>query len=258
MSSSANWTGPYMVYDGLVFYLNANSPNSYYDLTSGNVWKDISGELTGTLVNGAYYDSSDGGTMVFDGLDDYVDNIGTTSDLSFIQNTSIFSINFWFKVNNLNTDNSILGTSITTVNKGFYAGFRYINSLFGLNALACYGFRGIITKQIFNGATNDNVITDTNWHNACYTNNDETIGQWYVDGSPVTTTSRYNPLSGDVPDGIKSTGPSDLNLNVARPNGPSTYNPLGGRLSFLTIYNRSLSAQEVLQNYNATKNIYGY
>lgn len=259
MSTVGNWRGPNIIKDGLVFYFDAGSPNSYYSPSESVIWKDISGSgLTGTLINGAYYSSNVGGSFIFDGLDDYVDNIGTVSDFSFIQNTSIFSINFWFKVNNLNTDNSVLGTSITTVNKGFYAGFRYINALFGQNAFACYGFRGQLAKQVFNGATNDNIITDTNWHNACYTNNDELIGQWYVDGVSATTTSRYNPVSANAPDGIKSTGDSTYNLNVARPNGPSTYNPLGGSLSSLTIYNKALSAQEVLQNYNATKSIYGY
>jgi hypothetical protein len=57
--------------NGLVLYLDAANPASYSG--TGTTWADLSGfGNSGTLVDGPSYDHSNGGTIVFDGLDDYV------------------------------------------------------------------------------------------------------------------------------------------------------------------------------------------
>ena len=62
---------PRIVTDGLVLCLDAGNPLSY---TSGDsVWKDLSGNgNNGTLVNGVGYNSNNAGSLVFDGVNDYV------------------------------------------------------------------------------------------------------------------------------------------------------------------------------------------
>jgi hypothetical protein len=243
-----------IVKDGLVLDLDAAKRDSYPG--TGMAWNDISGfRNNGTLVNGPTFNSGNGGSVVFDGVDDYINNIGSLNTFSFIQNTGIFSINFWFKITTLNTRNVILGNGLASSDKGFFIAFEYIAS-YGFNALRIASFRGVSGTQIFVGTTNDNIITDINWHNGCYTNNNTLTGQWYVDGIPVTTTSRYNPADINAPDGIKSTGDSTRTLNVGRANYTSTAVPLKGNLAQTLIYNRALSATEVLQNYNATKGRY--
>ena len=58
--------------DGLILHLDAANTKSYPG--SGTVWKDLSGNgRDGTLINGVGYSTDNGGTLVFDGTDDYVD-----------------------------------------------------------------------------------------------------------------------------------------------------------------------------------------
>ena len=62
---------PRIVTDGLVLYLDAANQRSYPG--SGTTWSDISrGGNNGTLVNGPTFDPGNGGSIVFDGVDDYV------------------------------------------------------------------------------------------------------------------------------------------------------------------------------------------
>ena len=65
--------GPKIVTNGLVLYLDAANKKSYPG--SGTTWTDLSGNNnTGTLTNGPTFDSNNGGSIVFDGTNDYVSN----------------------------------------------------------------------------------------------------------------------------------------------------------------------------------------
>src|SRR6056300_382098 len=60
-----------IVTDGLVLNLDAARKDSYN--RTGTTWNDISGNgNNGTLTNGPTFDSEDYGSIVFDGVDDYV------------------------------------------------------------------------------------------------------------------------------------------------------------------------------------------
>ena len=73
--------------------------SDYYATTGtiknrGTTWTDLSGGgNTGTLTNGPTYNSSNGGSIVFDGVDDYV-NCGTPSI-----GTGKITVNAWVKIN---------------------------------------------------------------------------------------------------------------------------------------------------------------
>lgn len=245
--------GGNIVADGLVLYLDAANTKSY--ISGSTVWNDISrSQLNGTLTNGPTFNSANGGSIVFDGSNDYIDNIGDLSSFSFIQNTNIFSVSFWFKVDVINTEYRIMGNTVTTAEKGFSIALRYLTD-YGFNALGCYTNYGVGTNLVSLGTTNDNIITDTNWHHACYTINNTTSGLWYIDGRSVTTTIR-KPASLTVTN-VKSTGNSSRTLNVGRTNAATTASPLNGNIAQVQIYNRTLSASEVLQNYNVTKSRFG-
>ena len=73
-----------VVTDGLVFYVDAGNGSSYPG--SGTTWSDLIGSNDGTLTNGPTYDSGNGGSIVFDGTNDYVGSINlgiTFSDITF-------------------------------------------------------------------------------------------------------------------------------------------------------------------------------
>ena len=94
-----------VVRDGLVLWLDANDKTSYPG--SGTVWRDISlGGNNGTLINGPTFDSANGGSLSFDGSNDYADffapSLGTTT-----------TVEMWVN----------LGASYT--NKMFFGWLRY-------------------------------------------------------------------------------------------------------------------------------------
>jgi len=65
-----------VVTTGLQLYLDAGNASSYSG--SGTAWNDLSGNSrNGTLTNGPTYSSADGGSIVFDGSNDYVQCTGS-------------------------------------------------------------------------------------------------------------------------------------------------------------------------------------
>jgi hypothetical protein len=60
----------------LQLYLDAGNASSYPG--SGTTWTDLSGNgRNGTLTNGPTYSSANGGSIVFDGTDDFVQCTGS-------------------------------------------------------------------------------------------------------------------------------------------------------------------------------------
>jgi hypothetical protein len=59
-----------IVTDGLVLYLDAGNVKSYP--TTGTTWTDLVGVNNGVLTNGPTFNPSNGGSIVFDGTNDYV------------------------------------------------------------------------------------------------------------------------------------------------------------------------------------------
>ena len=60
--------GPKITTNGLVLCVDAADKNSYPG--SGTAWNDIGGQgYTGTLTNGPTFNSSNNGSIVFDGTD---------------------------------------------------------------------------------------------------------------------------------------------------------------------------------------------
>ena len=218
---------PRIIQDGLVLYLDAANTKSYP--TTGTTWSDLSRRgNNGTLTNGPTFNSLNGGSIVFDGVDDYV-SCGNNSNLQIEQGT----ISAWVK----------------TTSPGA-------------------GFRGIITKQNNYGLfTNNSVLVTYDWGNTQTRSTGINIadGTWkniamsfttntgtpsnnaiiYLNGSAILTTTikqSNNTVEVQLARGGVSAGSTQL---------------LNGNISTGLVYNRALSATEVLQNYNATKSRFG-
>ena len=223
----AFFRGPNVVTDGLVLALDAANTKSY---TSGSTtWNDLSGNNNnGTLTNGPTYSPTNGGSIVFDGVNDYV-NISTTPNLTnpltvcaFVNTSFITGSNQiiygpsangsdnWLSVNNnrvqLNATQtgdvnnfSITGTTTIEANKWYY-----ITGIVNNNVTSVY------INGVFEVASSTQAFT---------------VGGW-------NSTARI---------GQRATGQFPFNGNIACVHG----------------YNRALSASEVQQNYNATKTRFG-
>ena len=215
----AGFTGaPPIVTDGLVFAVDAANYESY--LGSGTTWSDLVGSNDGTLTNGPTFDSGNGGSIVFDGVNDYVSlSVPTSGDTTYCA---------WFKTNGSNANTRIIHAN-TSGQRNFSLGTPSTSGYVG-------GYDG--TNQPATTLTFD----DGNWHYAIVVmkTNDYKV---YVDGQNQSltwvlgTTGNWNNNTTNVEYIGTRIGGSFLNANLAQ----------------VKIYNRALSSTEVLQNYNALK-----
>ena len=120
-----------IVTDGLVLHLDAGNTLSYPG--TGTDWFDLtSNNNDGTLINGPTFDSANGGSISFDGVDDYID-MGT---INFGQ---IYTLNIWVKLDDLNSRVWIGGVNTSEYHMNFLNGLLYNrvnNNLFTFNTQA--------------------------------------------------------------------------------------------------------------------------
>jgi len=223
-NNMATLYAPRIVTDGLVLCLDAGNRKSYPG--SGTTWNDLSGaNNTGTLTNGPTFSAANGGSISFDGVNDYIDVGNPTS----LQLSSAITIHSWVK-----------GTSFSTlgniVSKNSNNGYRFRVNLNGSITWFDRGATNLI-------GTSAGVITTTTWYNIV-TIGDSSGLKIYVNGTLNTSGgSAYSPTT--------STGNFLIGANTEF---NEYYN---GNIATIIVFNRALTAAEVLQNYNATRSRFG-
>jgi hypothetical protein len=243
-----------VVTDGLVFYVDAGNADSYSG--SGATWTDLVGGVDGTLTNmdttgtpSTNYSSSNGGYLNLDGTDDYV-TFGSVSATQFNLNEP-FSVSFWvnlswaddvaFPIIVSNRDSTspypgweILGPSISPLNR------RKIS----LTIWPTYPSQRLEVHL-------SNAITANQWVYACVTYDGSTNASgvsWYIDGSSVATTTTNDTAT------TNSISYSSATMNIGNRDALSGGFFRDSDIATCSVYNKELSASEVLQNYNALKN----
>jgi hypothetical protein len=220
----------------LVSYLDAGYGTSYP--TTGTTWFDVSGYgRNGTLTNGPTYSNVSGGTIVFDGTDDYV-TLGTQS---FITND--FTVNLWYNLNTNTTKEHFLFSI------GYSSGNSFLitaNSNLGSSqTLSSYYVNpsGNATGRTINSITVGNTVLV----NLTYTRNNG-INVIYINGVEQTSRTFTESLS------LGSSLQYILGYAIPR-NKTTAY--LQGNIYISQVYNRSLTQSEILQNFNAQKSRFG-
>jgi hypothetical protein len=227
--------GPNIIDDGLVLYLDAGNIKSYPG--SGTTWFDKSGRgNNGTLTNGPTFNTGSLGSVVFDGTNDYV-NVNTDPNLPGVSG----SVSVWFNISN--TQGSSAG------NLGLSEIILKHNNSESLNGWSIIASTSSLTSYIKNGSTNwqvptGSIITPNTWYNAVITFQSNTSLSLYTNGIFISS----------VAIGTLTTNTNPLRLAVS--NDPF-WARFQGRVASTQVYNRALTAQEVLQNYNATKGRFG-
>jgi len=218
---------PKIVTDSLVLYLDAANTRSY--LNSGTTWTDLSrNENNGGLISGPIFNSSNGGSISLDGTDDYIE-IPKTDILS---SKSGFTISLWTYPTSL--------TGIRPLFVNYYVGNQEV--LFRFNGTNLQFFT-YTSSQI--GGTTQTYSTLNQWVNLVATY-DGSIMKTYVNGvqSPTTYSQTGNLSTSTLP------------YLIGRYSSPTEYR-YEGRVANTLVYLKSLSATEVLQNYNTTKTRFG-
>lgn len=215
---------PPLVTNNLMIYLDAKSSTSYPG--SGTIWYDISGNSNnGTLISSPTYSSAYGGAFAFNGSTQYVDLVDCgytdiTVILSFMQTSS--------KALELFGTTTIVSSSphsaIHFDASGIGAFSRFISAAgdrphvraTGTGSPLSYNVPTIFTGT-YNSSTNTSSI--------------------YKDGnfiSSSTTTINSSSFQGNF-------------------GGNATAYAFNGSAYAILVYNRALSASEILQNYNSLR-----
>ena len=215
-----------IVQDGLVLNLDAGVNKSYP--RNGTTWYDLSNTGNGTLTNGPTFSRNNGGVITFDGTDDNV-TLGTGGSLGL---DSYHSVEFWvYPFTQQVRDRGLL---------------RNLGSGGNTNNFIHYIFRdgNIHMGWYSNDLSAHNTVVANNWHHIVFLlDSADDKRRIYKNSSLVATDSS-----------AQTTTPNVTNTTTYL----GYYGPyFNGLMATCRIYNRSLTATEVLQNYNATKARFG-
>lgn len=212
-----NQNYPSLVTSGNTLNLDAGLPASYpmvgtnwYDLTANN-------NNNGTLVNGVTYNSTLKGFLSFNGSNQYV---SFTTPTNIPISNSNYTISVWFSANTLGTRG--------LVGWGNYGSTNQVNA-FRLSS------SGLVNYWQSNDLSATIAITTGSWYNAVATFDGTTRSIW-VNGSLINS---------DTPTGHNVPNANNLTIGVT-----NTTEYFSGSIGEVQIFNRGLSSNEILNNYN--------
>jgi hypothetical protein len=205
--------------------LEQNDHSTTFVSGSRNTWVDLSGNNNnGTLVNNPLYNSGSRGNIVFNGTNNTT-FAATINSVGMYQ--SNFSNEFWFNPSSI-TQGALLSANGSPVAGGQYAVLlRYSN----------------IFVSFYGEDQNVSLLSTNIWYHFTNTYNYTTKSSlMYINGTLSSTITRTFDLGASV---------QNSPLLIGNYSFGGTY--FSGSLASTKIYNRALSASEILQNYNAQK-----
>ena len=220
---------PSIVSDGLIFYIDAASSRCYSG--SGNTANGLVGGIGATLVNGVGFTSSNNGSFFFDGTNDYINTNQYSSSIGLT--SSDFTICLWTKI----VDNNQFNAFVSRTSSNLPA------------PLDMYTHTADRKMRILVGNTSAWVTLQSNnqlplaWTYLTFTLNSILASLYYnavLDISTNMATVR-----------IESANPIIIGTR------DDNFTHMKGNIGQVQIYNRALSQQEILQNFNATRFRYG-
>jgi hypothetical protein len=244
-----------IVANGLVFNYDAANASSYSGI--GNTAYDVSGSgATIALTNGPTFSPLNSGSIVFDGTNDYIE----APHSSILNISGSITVEVWIYMTSLsnsgdmnlickysNAGGSSNQSWILFKSTGSYSAFSP-NGTAGNNEFVWLATSAGSTGGAFIG-TGEQVLANT-WYNvvAIYNSFNEKI-EIYTNGQLKSSATRTGQTSG-----VLSTNLRNLQIGGTPLDG-TRY--VQGRIPVARVFNRALTQQEILQNYNALKSRYG-
>lgn len=238
----AFYRGPHIVTDGLISCLDAANVKSYPG--SGTTWFDLSNNNRfGTLFNGVSFNN---GVMSLDGLNDYViiSGDGSNNNNAWTADGSVGSsdicMEIWFKT----TDSVGLLISKPWNGSGQY-NISLTQASFAL-------IDGSGSTSVGFGNTNNG-----EWRQLVVWASSSQIG-YYINGGETSGVNNHS-LTGGIPSAGNATLPMGIGTLYFYGQGwsGSTSHALECDVALFRKYNRVLTSDEVLQNFNANKKRFG-
>jgi len=228
---------PKIITDGLVLCLDAGNTKSYPG--SGTTWTDLSGQgNNGTLTNmdGANLDSANGGSLTFDGTNEYVE----LSTITLLRASS--TISAWINIDDFTTGKTSTGRVFIR-----RTGFNFNNLIAFYNGGYSFETNTNSNPHEISGRTTGSVSSSA-----------ISAGSWFHFSLVFDSNTFYGYVNGVL------TGSASLanNLFFDRIGDGSNFADsypayMKGKISNFTVYNRALTASEVKQNFNATRSRFG-
>ena len=223
-----------VVTDGLVYCLDAANRRCYSG--TGTTGVDLALGGTATLTNQVTFSSDKAGVFAFDGTDDYIDQ-----DWSFTLGTGDLTIEFWVKMEGWIIHSQGANVFLSVVDPDVHEQLQ-----FGLEGNPAQRLAVYLQGGSNGTKTGDEVYS---WN----------TDQWYhlVASRISSTVALYRDgVSLTVATGATNTGDvaaiSTFLLGNQYKSGQYKHD-FQGDMGPIRIYNKGLTAAEVLQNYNATK-----
>jgi hypothetical protein len=226
--------GPDMIQDGLVLSLDASDRNSY--VSGSATWFDLSGNGNHiTLLNNPTYTNENNGGITFNGSNQY----GQSSTIFTVPNQITVMVVAKIATSSSQNFTGILhcGSGDFTNNGGNGVFVGYPDGINNTNIRLSYG----------SGSAVDPIATPG-----------PNSGSYMLLGYSVSAVSRSIELNGTVFGNVArvSANPTHSgSINIAVWSGYGRY--FRGTLYNALMYNRGLSSDEMLQNYNALKSRFG-
>ena len=224
---------------GLVFNMDAANRGSTIPSTSTlKTFNTVDTSISGSIVTDATWANGTPPTFNFDGSDGYI----LTNYLGISAVTKC-TISIWAKASNLNLDIFLYGNSADSPANHGIACQTYTDGKF-------YAY--VSNSSYAYWTRSSNRLSDNTWFNYAFifdgsqsTNSDRV--RIYTNGISVNYTK-----SGTFPSVLQT---SDKGMEFAKDQRQN--NPWNGDIGNFQIYNRALSASEVLFNYNGLKSRFG-
>ena len=229
-----------LVTDNLFLHLDASDSASYPG--SGTTWFDLTSNNNDATINGATYDSADGGIFDLDGSNDNIE-IPHVSSLS-LSTSAQRTIQVWVKIDALPALNAQVPV------------FGKLSSSFGFDGYWGGLFsNGGVVRCVTNGTAVQRISNSTLT---------VSIDNWYLFTfvSQITSTSNTTKVYINETEYITAAHGSD-SYNETNPlylgyiGAGVSSNYLNGKIGACYFYTKGLTAAEVSENYNATKTRYG-
>lgn len=234
------------VTDGLVFSIDAANPRSFSG--SGITVNGLVSGLGGTLINGAGFTSTNSGSFVFDGTNDYL-SVPSSSIFNLASNDCSIEVVTFFN-SSTSSDNIyrpifVIGSSGNTylslskwrsgVGNGVYLDYSVTGSRYTITTT-----NSVPSPAVLNTITSPLFDVNNKWTHFLIqvSSNVMTLYVNSVALGSVNLTARWN---------------TSLDLVI----GAWAGDYMSGNIPLFKLYNRALSAQEIRQNFNATRKRYG-
>jgi hypothetical protein len=233
--------GPKIVTNGLVVTLDAADKNSYKG--SGTTWTDVSGNgNAGTLTNGPTFSTTGNGSISFNGLNNYIGISSPSNRFNWTPSGVGFNnmtLDLWIRTSD--TSGYVLSKPWNA--NGEYNYYLYYNGFYinTGNQANAFNFSSISTGNWINITI---LVSTTQW--GAYINGVQNVA---LTNHGITNNT---PTYGD--------GGENLALMTLYPYGiwaGSTAFSISGNVGCYKMYNRVLTAVEILRNYNAVKTRFG-